>query len=461
MLTYANGKYTYGRKDYDDFTSALVNMCWDATWRKHIPEFGDIPVDNLNKQEFEQYLLLRAMFEWDIEAVLNADDYKSYLKHGGKPIENGKRLLKGNPLWGMRQNMPMTYKGNLSMQHCMLPAMEKITNSLTGYVQCARRKYKGDIVLSLLADRILFNPDTTPFDEVMWIFETLESDKRTKGLCDFVRNEDLHKAKILALQVDIGDLNEMENSITVGDLRKARYFCKTKDAWGDSSYMETMLNLPPSMHSEDYYAWVENAGRAVGKDIHLRAEEPVVEPPVRSIRSLVEEALGFQVSDELFAKFPEIIINTLDGEDRLTHARIAMIRNWYESEINKEPAVIAKEEQIKPEPVAEDKSEVMQEEKVEPVVEKTEPVVANADKVESVQEDEFSSIDKSAAQLCKEHKLDYSAIKHALTLGGYSDEKFYRKLPDYIKEHGEDVDIDSMVNYFFALSDTFGSVMGK
>lgn len=457
MLSYANGKYTYGGKDYTDFTSALVDMCWDATWRKQVPKFGNIPVDNLHKHEFEQYLLLRAMFEWDIEAVLNADDYKSYLKHGGKPIENGKRLLRGNPLWGTRQNMPMTYKGNLSMQHCMLPAMEKITSSLIGYVQCARRKYKGDIVLSLLADRILFNRDTTPFDEVMWIFETLESDKRTRGLCDFVRNEDLHKAKILALQVDIGDLNEMENSITVGDLRKARYSCKTKDAWGDSSYMETMLNLPPSMHSEDYYAWVENAGNAVGKDIRLHAEEPVVEQPARSIKSLVEEALSFQVSDELFAKLPEVIINMLDGEDRLTHARIAMIRNWYESEINKEPVIIPEE------PIAEDKHETElvsithEDNEPEYVEEDTKPVVEE----DKVAQEELSQIDRSAVLFCKEHGLDFFAIKYALTLCGYSGEKLYRELPNYIKEHGEDVIIDSMVNYFFALSDTFGSVQGR
>ena len=271
MLEYTGSKYKYSGKDYDSFWDALVDMMYDATWNHKKPEFKSINFAQLHKSEKEQYLLIRAMFEWDIVAVLESDDYKSYFKKTHKEIRNGKELLRMNPLWGKRHTMPATYPGNYAMQSAMLPMIDKVFGAWSGSVQCTNGKYPFKKVLSYIADKILFNPETSPFDEVMTIYETLESNKATKSLGDYIRNEDLPKARILAMQVANAELPE-QDFISIGSLRKARYACKTKDLWGDSSYMEAMLALPPSMVSDDYYTWLKHAGDASGKDLGLDVE---------------------------------------------------------------------------------------------------------------------------------------------------------------------------------------------
>lgn len=268
MLEYTGSGYKYSGRDYESFWDALVAMMYDATWNLKMPSFKNISVAKLHKSEKEQYLLIRAMFEWDIVAVLESDDYKSYFKKTHKEIPNGKELLKMNPLWGKRHTMPATYPGNYVMQSAMLPMIDSIYDKWKGSVQCTNGKYPFKKVLSYITDKVLFNPETTPFDEVMTIYETLDGNKATKSLCDYICNEDLPKARILAMQVANDELPE-QDFISIGSLRKARYLCKTKDLWGDSSYMETMLSLPKSMQSDDYYVWLEHAGDVAGKDLGL------------------------------------------------------------------------------------------------------------------------------------------------------------------------------------------------
>lgn len=78
---------------------------------------------------------------------------------------------------------------------------------------------------------------------------TLGNDKRTSDLDKHALHEDFPKLKILAAQLDVGDITVPDDAfISIGDVRASRYACKAKDEiYGDSSYVNDMLALPPSM----------------------------------------------------------------------------------------------------------------------------------------------------------------------------------------------------------------------
>lgn len=268
MLKFNGSSYEYGGREYDNFYDALVEMLYDATWKNKQPKFDGINPGLLDRDMRHMYFLLLAMFDLDIVAAIESPDYKSYAKVTGTEVPYGEELFRDNPLWSMKCTMPATYRGNYSIQSSMLPMINEVYGKYNRSVQCANGKFQFKQVISLIADKILFNPETTPFEEVMDIYVAISSNDTVKSLCEYIRNEDLPKARILAMQISEDDLLENE-FVSIGDLRKARYNCKTKQLWGDSSYMETMLSLPPSMQADDYFTWLNNAGHAAGKDLGL------------------------------------------------------------------------------------------------------------------------------------------------------------------------------------------------
>jgi len=273
-LIQTNSGYTYNEQSFSTFTEGVVCMLHDFTFSGVEYGFKDIKIKKLSTQEAHIYFVLRAIQEMDLSVLLTAKDYHQYKKFTNESIENGTELFKYNPFYVSKMDIPSGYECNKVMQMALCPTLSGVYNKrYAGRFKFGKRVYDYTVMISWMLDKILFKPATTPFKEGLDIMLTLDKHPRTNGLSDYLHNEDIKKARILAMQAKAGDLDVGEDKILLNDLRKSSYTCKSKELWGSGEYVSILLNLPQSKISDDYYTWLNNAAKAFGRDLGLDTKE--------------------------------------------------------------------------------------------------------------------------------------------------------------------------------------------
>lgn len=274
MFQFKNGQYEWNGKSYGNFREALKAMGTDVCENNASVKFGDVSGVQLSGKALCQFLLMYAVTDLDILALIqsvNGDQYRKWTKSQAPSW-----IRKHNPLFARGYAIPMNYTSNRSMQCAIWPALAGAYNRDTGFILTRKGKFRYEIVLSYICDVILFSGSDSPFKEALDVFTALGRDERTSDLEKHATHEDYPKLKILAAQVVGGDITVPEDAfISIGDVRASRYSCRAKDEiYGSNQYVSDMLALPPAMQGGEFYTWLSAAADATGKEIEIPGDAP-------------------------------------------------------------------------------------------------------------------------------------------------------------------------------------------
>lgn len=275
MFEVKDGGYTWNGKHYEKFRDVMRAMGDDICEGNASVEFGDLTGLQLQGKALSQFLLFYAVAQLDVPALIqsvNADQYRKWTRMQG-PVW----IRRNNPLFARNFTIPMGYESNRTMHCAIWPALDSVYNRDTGFILTKKGKFRYETVLSFICDVTLFSGNDSPFKKALDVFVMLGNDKRTSDLDKHAMHEDFTKLKILAAQLDVGDITVPDDAfISIGDVRASRYACKAKDEiYGDSSYVNDMLALPPSMQGGGFYTWLSSAAEARGKRINLEDSKTV------------------------------------------------------------------------------------------------------------------------------------------------------------------------------------------
>lgn len=285
-IWYCNGKA------YDDVGSALTELANKIMWSdvQKEPVFGDLGMFIPTR-----LALMYAIYNMDMPAVFSSRRASDYTQETGKDAA----ILKSvdiNPLFAKNMTIPTTYREpNKGLHQTLFPKTKEIYGSCKQMIATSKGIYPFDLVFSYACDRILFSGDLSPFKSGLDIFIELDKHKATTGMDLYCTNGDLARLKILAAQLQAGDIKDTE-LITIGDVRKCRYPSYTKDKVGAGvDYVQQLLYSPPSLYTPDFYEWsskVLNIEQEVRKVVDMpvvKEPRPVVEEPKVEERPVIEE----------------------------------------------------------------------------------------------------------------------------------------------------------------------------
>lgn len=266
MLEFKNGKYFWDGVGHDSFKDALRCMCNEITNEGITPKFGDLSGCRLGHKELQQYVLLYAIYNMDVSALMQCANAEQYRRATGKTDSRVLPLLKqSNPIYMKTMTLPMGYASNKAMQCVLLPQLSRTYQLESRSIPLKRGKFPYETVLSYLCDTVLFNPHNSPFTEGLRVFTVLGKDSRTNDLDNHVSREDYGKLKVLCAQLQAGDVTTpLDEFITIGDVRKGRYSYASKDWLPEENCIEMLLECPPALQSDNYLTWWSSAAAARG-----------------------------------------------------------------------------------------------------------------------------------------------------------------------------------------------------
>lgn len=393
MLKYIDDQWYWNGDTYKTFKEAMSDMCQEITWNNITPEFGEIDFSKLTKPEARQVLLLYAIYNMSIPDLIQSKNLEQYNRLTKSHSTCFAEVIKNNPLFAEKFTIPMYYRINKSVHCSILPALKDIYSSYPHRVKSLRGKYSFDKVISFILDSVLFNYKTSPFKSVLDIFIELEAHKESEGLSERIKNEDLFRALVLTEQLKAGDVTTDE-FITVGDLRRGSYPCKTKDKLGDIDYIETLSITPKALWRSGYDSWISVA---FNDDKPETTPKKVVQPvqPKEPV---------------LHVKFDDIMPPPIPPE---------------------EPTVVKELEQELPKPVAE------------------EPTMRP--------DSDNEMLHGVATVYCTIVGAELNrTITSVRNMGVSGWEAIYRALPVYLRKAGKGVELEVLTEYCKALIDVYG-----
>lgn len=282
VFEFRDSMWFCGDKEFENATDALVELCNAITWSAvdFSPEFGDLGM-------FVPYrlALVYAIYKLDMSLVLTSATHNKYTKESGKDSVVLKNF-EGNPFYSRSIRVTEDYKSNKRLQCVIFPKLEdayKAGRRMT--LACQKIECSYEIALSFLCDTLLFNAKDSPFTEAMQIFLELEKHDITRDLENTCAHADLSRLRILALQLACGDVTQ-EEPITIDQVRRCSYACKTLDSLDPKvDYAEMLILSPPALMSDNFTEWssrVLELQRTVDEVVELKPE-PLILPEPKAV----------------------------------------------------------------------------------------------------------------------------------------------------------------------------------
>lgn len=417
MFEVKDGRYAWNGKYYEKFRDVMHAIGDDISEGNATLEFGDLTGLQLQGKALSQFLLFYAVVKLDVPALIqsvNADQYRKWTRMQGPAW-----IRRNNPLFARNFIIPMGYESNRTMHCAIWPALDSVYNRDTGFVLTKKGKYRYETVLSFICDVTLFSGNDSPFKTALDVFVTLGNDKRTFDLDKHALHEDLLKLKILAAQLEAGDITVAGDAfISIGDVRASRYACKAKDEiYGDSSYVNDMLSLPPALRGGDFYTWLSYAAEAKGKHVLIDASPKTA--------AEVDESATFSESTPNFVAEDEEEGVSLKPERTETERPVS--DDFLHGPDNSKPVYVPGKTQY-------DKF---------------------AGVLEQIHKEQV--FHKTCVEYCIKSGTTFDVVKSALSSMGLSlDEDIYRAVPVYLRKQGVPVDVKMLCEYCKELNVCYG-----
>lgn len=397
MFGLKNSMWTWRDNEYREADEALKALCDDITYGSDnlIPTFGD-----LGMLVSKQLLMLVCIYKYDMASIFQSYNAFNYTQLTRGEKADILRTFSDNPLKVSNVRIPMTYQSNKAMHCAIIPKLREIYDSERIMIKVdGGKQFTFERVLSYMCDTVLFNPENSPFIDILNVFMTLEEFEPTRNLSETCSHRDLERLKVLAMQVKAGDIPE-QDPISIGDVRACRYKSLTKEKVGDVDYVKNLLNSAPALRSDDYSEWVSK---------------------VFNVKSAVEE--------------------------------------FRKEEVEVKPkSMVAANEVVEPEPAVAEKEEVKIEQEPVPVVEEKKPVTfEQAMNPPEEPNDDVKMMHDVAYVYCELLGEDINQCRAVLQ--GFGIEKwsdFYRALPVYLRRRGKGIDENCLLEYCSSLELAYG-----
>lgn len=311
MLEYRNGKYIWETTQFMTFKLVLKRVCEDVLRYDTTPKFGDMGRARMSTPELQQYLLLYAVYNLDVLALLQSSNAEAYKRMTGSTDPVLVKYIKSaNPLYTKTMHMPLGYESNRAMQCTLLPRLEKVYNTTPCTIHFKKGKYPHVVAFSYVCDMVLFNQRTSPYSNDLDMFQVLGNDSRTAGLDLHVSHGDYNRLRVLAAQLRAGDITvPMDSFISIGDLRKGRYSYASHEKFPDVDCIQLMIDCPPSMHSDKYEEWFATAMEVGGYEFHKDITTRIVAK--ETLMTQKEESISDSKPVSFVGEIPENIADQM------------------------------------------------------------------------------------------------------------------------------------------------------
>lgn len=260
MFRYENG-WKYGTQE-----GALHDLLVKAVSSSEVLKFGTLRTVGVDSRTLKQLVLIYCIFTGkDMSSVLMSRDYNQYKLLTRDTDANMHALLTSvNPLNMFKEVMPISYQSNKGMQVAIFPALEKVYGDTRTPVKTRRGSLTGELALSLICDKVLFNPASGFFTAELDLMSTLETCTATAGIDRYLKHEDLPRLFILAEEIKAGYIPD-DAQIFIADVRRCCYPSRLRDVVPTGvDYVKLMLDCPDVVKQWDFRSWLRAALQTEG-----------------------------------------------------------------------------------------------------------------------------------------------------------------------------------------------------